>query len=199
MGDLRENGVKARRPDVHPPSGAAAGTQPCIGAFGYEPADPDRPHRAEGEGEVRIGWDRIVPNWIWWLSLVRYAPIRMMESCRSIRLLLTIKSMDDSYAAVVGALIGVAATLAGSALTHRLQTKRQTSLAEKRRNRVRRMLSGEKYKWRSITTLAASIGTSEETTAELLIEIDARTSLSNGKLWVLESRAPWPSDLQPDD
>ena len=107
--------------------------------------------------------------------------------------------MDEGCAAIVGALIGVAATLAGSALTHWLQTKRQTSLAEKQRNRLRRMLNGEKYKWRSIATLAASIGASEETTAELLIEIDARTSLSNGKSWALESRAPWPSDLQPDD
>jgi len=60
------------------------------------------------------------------------------------------------------------------------------------------MLSGNKYKWRSLEALLAAIGADETTTAELLIEIDARASIANGKSWALISRAPFPEDMQLD-
>lgn len=60
------------------------------------------------------------------------------------------------------------------------------------------MLGGDKYTWRSLDALSAAIGADEATTAELLIEIDARASMSNGRSWALISRAPFPEDMQPD-
>jgi hypothetical protein len=50
------------------------------------------------------------------------------------------------------------------------------SLAEKPRARHKGMLNGKRYVWRSLVSLAASIGADHETTKELLIEIDARVS-----------------------
>lgn len=105
-------------------------------------------------------------------------------------------SLSPEWAGVVGALIGASATLAGNGLTHFLQNRRADNLAEKRRARLVRLLSDKKYTWRSIEVLASSIGASEEDTLELLIEIDARKSLTNDKSWALVSRAPWPDDVQ---
>jgi len=103
--------------------------------------------------------------------------------------------MDQGWAAIIGATIGAVATLAGGWLTNWLQTKRAASLADKRRDTLKRMLNGDKYIWRSIKVLAASIGANEETTAELLLEVDARASLTNNESWALVARAPWPSDM----
>lgn len=107
--------------------------------------------------------------------------------------------MDAGSAALLGAIIGASATLASSVLTHWLRNKRADSLAQKRRTRLKQMLMGDKYKWRSLEALSAAIGADEATTAELLIEIDARASISNGKSWALISRAPFPEDMQPDN
>lgn len=106
--------------------------------------------------------------------------------------------MDVEWVGVVGAAIGAVATLSGNCLSFWLQNKRQSSLAEKRRQRLRQMLGGERYTWRSIEALAAAVGADESTTAELLIEIDARASMSNSKSWALVSRAPFPDDMQPE-
>jgi hypothetical protein len=106
--------------------------------------------------------------------------------------------IDAGIAGIVGAVIGGGVTLGGIWLTHHLQHGRSLSLAEKRRARLRQMLSGEKFKWRSLSVLAASIGADEATTAELLIEIDARASIANNQSWALVSRAPWPEDMQPE-
>lgn len=105
--------------------------------------------------------------------------------------------LDAGWAGVIGAGIGAAATLAGTALLHWLQNKRTNSLADKRRARLRGMLSGNRFKWRSLDALSASIGADEATTTELLIEIEARASFTNPKSWALVSVAPWPDDLQP--
>lgn len=105
--------------------------------------------------------------------------------------------MDQGWAAILGAAIGAMATLGGTGLTHYLQSKRANDLAGKRRERLRQLLGGPKYTWRSIETLSAAIGADEVTTCELLIEIDARASVSNPKSWALISRSPWPADLQP--
>src|SRR5438105_2678085 len=111
--------------------------------------------------------------------------------------------LDPGWAGVIGAAIGgitgIVATLGGSWVTHWLSNRRASSLAEKRRERLRQMLSGEKYVWRSLPVLAAAVGADESVTAELLIEIDARASLTNSGSWALVSRAPWPDDVQPQN
>lgn len=106
-------------------------------------------------------------------------------------------AISAEWAGVVGAAIGATGALGGIPLSHWFQEKRSVALAEKRRDRLRGMLSGKKYTWRSLDTLAASIGASREQTMELLIEIDARASLTNSNSWALVSRAPWPDDVQP--
>lgn len=110
-------------------------------------------------------------------------------------------ALDPGWAAifgvVAGAFVSVASGVATSVLTAWINGRRARSLAEKRRDRLRGMLSGEKYKWRSLEQLSASIGADEATTTELLIEIDARASFTNAKSWALVSRAPWPEDVQP--
>lgn len=107
-------------------------------------------------------------------------------------------ALDAGWAGVIGAGVGIVGTLATPIVTQWVQTRGEKRLADKRRERLRKLLSGEKYTWRSMKVLAASIGADEATTAALLIEIDARASLSNGDHWALESRAPYPEDLQPD-
>lgn len=106
-------------------------------------------------------------------------------------------AIDPAWAGVIGAAIGAAGALCGIPLAHWLKEGRASTLAEVRRSRLRGMLSGQKYTWRSLDALAASIGADHQTTLELLIEIDARASFSNSNSWALVSRAPWPDDLQP--
>lgn len=110
-------------------------------------------------------------------------------------------TLDAGWAGVlgaaVGAAVGAAATLVGIPITHWVQNKRALSLAEKRRERLRGMLSGGQYKWRSLDALSSSIGADDSVTTELLIEIDARASFTNPRSWALVSRAGWPDDLQP--
>ena len=107
--------------------------------------------------------------------------------------------LDAGWAGVLGAFIGAAATLLATYIAHHLQNSRANSLADIRRRRLKAMLGRDKFKWCSIATLAAAVGADENTTAELLMEIDARASLSNNRSWALVSRAPWPEDIQPED
>jgi hypothetical protein len=94
--------------------------------------------------------------------------------------------LDAGWAAVLGAAVGSA----GPVLLYWVQNKRANSLAEKRRQRLRELLSDPQYQWRSMATLSASIGASDETTAELLIEMDARTWEKDRRSWGLISRNP---------
>jgi len=107
-------------------------------------------------------------------------------------------ALDAGWAGVIGAAIGVIGAVTGGFVTHWLRNRRAASLAEKRRARLNTVLNGNTYIWRSMNVLAASIGADESKTAELLIEIDARASLTNNQSWALVSRAPWPADMQPD-
>jgi hypothetical protein len=108
-------------------------------------------------------------------------------------------ALDNGWAALLGVVTGVLSPIVVNAANYRIQNRRALSLGEKRRARLRGMLSGDKFKWRGIDALAASIGADEATTTELLIEIDARSSFSNPRSWALVSRAPWPDDLQPKE
>jgi hypothetical protein len=64
-----------------------------------------------------------------------------------------------------------------------------------RKERLKTLLSGERYTWRSMEVLSSSIGADEETNAALLIETDARKSVADGRNnWALVSREPFPDD-----
>lgn len=59
---------------------------------------------------------------------------------------------------------------------------------QKRKATLRGLLE-EGHKWRSIATLARSVGASEKRTRELLISIGARASTGSGdEVWGLKSR-----------
>jgi hypothetical protein len=60
---------------------------------------------------------------------------------------------------------------------------------QKRKRMLREMLEDDRYQWRSLATLARTIGASEEKTKELLISIGARASTGRGEeLWGLRTR-----------
>jgi hypothetical protein len=60
---------------------------------------------------------------------------------------------------------------------------------QKRKQILREMLEDPRYQWRSLATLARTIGTSEKKTKDLLISIGARASTGRGEeLWGLRTR-----------
>jgi len=105
--------------------------------------------------------------------------------------------MDAGLAAIAGAVVGGAVTMSNTMLSNRLATKKAAGLADKRKARLRGLLSSDKFTWRSIDLLSSAIGADRDTTCELLIDIDARASLENSDRWALVSRAPWPQDVEP--
>jgi hypothetical protein len=103
--------------------------------------------------------------------------------------------MDSGVAALIGTVVGSLTSIASTWLSEYLRNKRSDKLAEKRKERLRQLLSGPKYKWRSLEMLSDSIGTDQETTAALLMEIDARRSMASGSdRWGLISRNPFPEE-----
>lgn len=99
--------------------------------------------------------------------------------------------MDAGTAGVLGALVGGSGSITAAIVQYWLPNRRADRLAEKRRVRLRELLSDPKYEWRNLTTLMSSIGADVQTTTELLIEIDARASLPDGEKWGLVSRVPF--------
>jgi hypothetical protein len=60
---------------------------------------------------------------------------------------------------------------------------------QKRKAVLRSMLEDPAYNWRSLATLARSIGVSDDKTRELLVSIGARASTTGqGEVWGLTSR-----------
>ncbi|MEO0439546.1 MAG: hypothetical protein AAF067_01595 [Pseudomonadota bacterium] len=108
-------------------------------------------------------------------------------------------TVSAEIAALIGALIGAGASIVTAWLAWWLAQRRENRLDDKRKQRLLLLLSGEKYKWRSIETLSSAVGADEIKTKELLIEIDARQSLSNNSSWGLIARNPYPEDIQPKD
>ena len=101
--------------------------------------------------------------------------------------------MDSGWAAIIGALVGGAASIATTWLSEILRARRTTKLDRIRKDVLRRLLSGTKYEWRSMEMLSDAIGANEEVTARLLLEIGARRSLAKGRnSWGMKE---WPEDL----
>ncbi|MEP3225478.1 MAG: hypothetical protein ABJO01_05845 [Parasphingorhabdus sp.] len=108
-------------------------------------------------------------------------------------------TVSAEIAVILGTVVGAVASLATVFLTHWLAKRREYRLDDKRKERLQLLLSGEKYKWRNIETLSSAVGADIIKTKELLIEIDARQSLSNNSSWGLISRNPYPDDIQPQE
>jgi hypothetical protein len=103
--------------------------------------------------------------------------------------------MDSGLAALVGTVVGGATSIATTWLSEYLRNKRSNRVAEMRKDRLRKLLSGPKYTWRSHKMLCDAIGADEHTTGALLMEIGARRSMAAGRdSWALTSRAKFPDD-----
>ena len=103
--------------------------------------------------------------------------------------------MDSGIAALIGAAIGGATSIAATWLSEHLRNKRSNKLDQIRKDRLRRILSDEKRKWHSLEKLSAAIGADGETTAGLLLEIDARRNVGPKEVWGLISRNPYREDV----
>jgi hypothetical protein len=100
--------------------------------------------------------------------------------------------MDSGLAAIIGALIGGAATLAGTVLTECIKERRQTKFDEPRKKLLKSMLESG-YQWRKLETLANVTGLDFADAKRLLVEIGARGSETNANVWGLISRNPVPA------
>jgi len=97
---------------------------------------------------------------------------------------------------VIGAVIGSTATVATQWLSHRLTERTATEREKPRKNLLLEMLQSPKYPWRKLETLMHVIGSDEETTKRLLLEVGARASEDGQPLWGLIQRNPLPQDKQ---
>ena len=93
---------------------------------------------------------------------------------------------------VTGAVIGSIATMAGNVLLHWLRERSEAKKDEPRKALLRKMLKHPDHKWRRLDTLMHVIGTDEEKTKSLLLQIGARASEDGKPLWGLISRNTLP-------
>lgn len=100
---------------------------------------------------------------------------------------------------IVIALIGVSGAVVGSIATVSVQwlSRYLDERAAKQRDKPRKdllleMLRCPKYTWRKLETLMHVIGTDEETTKRLLLEVGARASENGDAKWGLVERNPLP-------
>lgn len=103
---------------------------------------------------------------------------------------------DSSFWVALIGLIGVVAgaliTVAGSFALHWIQDLPLRRLDLGRKNLLEKMLRDPRFKdkWRKIETLSRVIGTDEETTKRLLIEVGARGSEKDDGFWGLIENHP---------
>lgn len=95
---------------------------------------------------------------------------------------------------VAGAVIGSIATVAVQWLSHHLQESAAAKRGKPRKDLLLEMLRSPKYQWRKLETLMHVIGSDEETTKRLLLEVGARASEDGRPLWGLIERNPLPKD-----
>ncbi len=93
---------------------------------------------------------------------------------------------------ISGAIIGSIATLAAQLLVHYLQQCVAKKQDKPRKELLLKMLQSPKHKWRKLETMMHVIGSEEETTKRLLLELGARASEDGQPLWGLIKRNPLP-------
>lgn len=97
---------------------------------------------------------------------------------------------------VSGAAVGAVATVSVQWLVHHLQQKTIERRNEPRKKLLLAMLEAPAYRWRKLETLMHVVGTDEESTKQLLLEIGARASEDGQALWGLVKRNPLPAETQ---
>lgn len=106
--------------------------------------------------------------------------------------------MAEGFWVVVGAAIGTLGSIGTTWLTAYLGRQSKFPKYDRAVEKLLRdMLNGE-YKWRSLETLANVTGLTEKHAREYLIELGARGSETDPRLWGLISRNPL-SDIRAHD
>lgn len=100
-------------------------------------------------------------------------------------------------------LIGILGTLFASFgsiwLKDYLDRKRTSPADKAAKGLIQKLLEEDRFGWRTVDTLANVVGTDEATVRRLLLEIGARGSMKDGRLWGLLSRNPLTKDPLGDD
>lgn len=91
---------------------------------------------------------------------------------------------------LVGALVGVL----GQFLNYWLKDRPKRKADDARKELLLRMLNHKEHTWRSFDRLMHVIGSDEENTKRLLLEIGARASEDGQNLWGLTSRNPFQNE-----
>ena len=106
------------------------------------------------------------------------------------------ESLVIALIGVAGAVIGSAATMAGSILLHCMKERAAAKRDEPRKKLLLEMLGNPEHQWRKFETLMHVIGADEKTTRNLLLAVGARASEDGQPLWGLVSRNPLPRRTQ---
>ena len=95
---------------------------------------------------------------------------------------------------LLGGIVGALLTLFGNVVLHWLKEKPKRELDKKRKAILAEMLDDSRFpeKWRKLSTLSAVIGTGDEETRRLLVEIGARGSEKADGKWGLIKNQPFP-------
>ncbi|PQA89031.1 hypothetical protein [Hyphococcus luteus] len=101
--------------------------------------------------------------------------------------------MCEFLAGIIGAVVGGAIAIAGQWLKHQWETQEMRNRDEKRKKLLKQMLDKPGPNgWRKMETLSGVIGANRDETARLLTEIDARSSETEGDVWVFIKDKPLP-------
>jgi hypothetical protein len=107
--------------------------------------------------------------------------------------------MDAAWIGLVGAVIGGLLTPAGRLIESSIINRSAERAQKTRKHLLLQMLSSEEHSWRSLTTLSSVIGSSEDATKDLLLQIGARASEDGKPLWALIERHPLKEIRNPID
>jgi len=101
--------------------------------------------------------------------------------------------MDSGSAALLGSIIGGAASLAGTVLAHWLSACDARKLDSVRKNTLKKRFAASNRVWVPLADLADCVGADRETTIRLLLLIGARRSMKKNDVWGLNE---WPEPSQ---
>lgn len=95
---------------------------------------------------------------------------------------------------ILASVIGGGIAIAGQYAAHLIQTADARRRDDKRRTVLRTMLANPGPQgWRSLKTMSNVIGATEEETARLLVEIDARADEKGRGVWAFIKDKPLPT------
>lgn len=90
-----------------------------------------------------------------------------------------------------GVAIGASIQIIGNLISDFCRQRLKDNADIKRKKLLTTMLEDQIYSWRKLSTLMHVIGSDEETTKKLLLEVGARGSEDGQDLWGLISRNPF--------